>query len=141
MNHTKEVDEDSLRILHLPLLCPQMYFIEGVVVSDTGMPDLKHPALTYALRGVAALEVQIEGPNRDLHSGIYGGAIENPAIALSKLLAKMIDKNGRITVPGFYNDVIKLSAYERRQMARIPFNERNFKKLLGFLLTLRIRFL
>ena len=104
---------------------------EGVVVSDTGMPDLKHPALTYALRGVAALEVRIEGPNRDLHSGIYGGAIENPAIALSKLLAKMIDKNGRITVPGFYNDVIKLSAYERKQMARIPFNERNFKKLLG----------
>lgn len=104
---------------------------EGVVVSDTGMPDLKHPALTYALRGVAALEVRLDGPNRDLHSGIYGGSIENPAIALSKLLAQMIDKKGRITIPGFYEDVIKLSAYERKQMARVPFSEGNYKKLLG----------
>ena len=104
---------------------------EGVVVSDTGMPDLKHPALTYALRGVAALEVRLDGPDRDLHSGIYGGSIENPAIALSKLLAQMIDKNGRITIPGFYEDVIKLSAYERKQMARVPFSESNYKKLLG----------
>ncbi len=104
---------------------------EGVVVSDTGMPDLKHPALTYALRGVAALEVRLDGPNRDLHSGIYGGSIENPAIALSKLLAQMIDKKGRITIPNFYEDVIKLSAYERKQMARVPFSEGNYKKLLG----------
>tara|TARA_B100000530_G_scaffold76356_1_gene45706 strand:- start:535 stop:1905 length:1371 start_codon:yes stop_codon:yes gene_type:complete len=104
---------------------------EGVVVSDTGMPDLKHPALTYALRGVAALEVRLDGPNRDLHSGIYGGSIENPAIALSKLLAQMIDKKGRITIPGFYEDVIKLSAYERKQMARVPFSEGKYKKLLG----------
>lgn len=104
---------------------------EGVVVSDTGMPDLKHPALTFALRGVAALEVRLDGPNRDLHSGIYGGSIENPAIALSKLLAQMIDKKGRITIPGFYKDVIKLSAYERKQMARVPFSEGNYKKLLG----------
>ena len=104
---------------------------EGVVVSDTGMPDLKHPALTYALRGVAALEVRLDGPDRDLHSGIYGGSIENPAIALSKLLAQMIDKKGRITIPGFYEDVIKLSAYERKQMARVPFSEGNYKKLLG----------
>ena len=104
---------------------------EGVVVSDTGMPDLKHPALTYALRGVAALEVRLDGPDRDLHSGIYGGSIENPAIALSKLLAQMIDKNGRITIPSFYEDVIKLSAYERKQMARVPFIEGKYKKLLG----------
>ena len=104
---------------------------EGVVVSDTGMPDLKHPALTYALRGVAALEVRLDGPNRDLHSGIYGGSIENPAIALSKLLAQMIDKKGRITIPGFYEDVTKLSSYERKQMARVPFSEGNYKKLLG----------
>ena len=104
---------------------------EGVVVSDTGMPDLKHPALTYALRGVAALEVRLDGPDRDLHSGIYGGSIENPAIALSKLLAQMIDKKGRITIPSFYEDVINLSAYERKQMARVPFKEGKYKKLLG----------
>lgn len=104
---------------------------KGVVVSDTGMPDLKHPALTYALRGVAALEVQLVGPDRDLHSGIYGGSIENPALALSKLLAQMIDNNGRIAIPGFYDDVIKLSSYERKQMARVPFSEAKYKKLLG----------
>lgn len=104
---------------------------EGVVVSDTGMPDLKHPALTYALRGVAALEVRLDGPDRDLHSGIYGGSIENPAIALSKLLAQMIDRKGRITIPSFYEDVINLSAYERKQMARVPFKEGKYKKLLG----------
>lgn len=104
---------------------------DGVVVSDTGMPDLKHPALTYALRGVAALEVRLDGPDRDLHSGIYGGSVENPAMALSKLLAQMIDKNGRIAVHGFYDDVAKLSAYERKQMARVPFSEAKYKKLLG----------
>ena len=104
---------------------------DGVVVSDTGMPDLKHPALTYALRGVAALEVRLDGPDRDLHSGIYGGSVENPAMALSKLLAQMIDKNGRIAVPGFYDDVAKLSAYERKQMSRLLFSEARYKKLLG----------
>ena len=104
---------------------------DGVVVSDTGMPDLKHPALTYALRGVAALEVTLTGPDRDLHSGIYGGSVENPAMALSQLLGGMIDKNGRITVPGFYDDVAKLTAYERRQLARAPYSEAKYKKLLG----------
>ncbi|GIT12962.1 MAG: hypothetical protein CM1200mP34_3680 [Verrucomicrobiales bacterium] len=104
---------------------------DGVVVSDTGMPDLKPPALTYALRGVAALEVTLTGPDRDLHSGIYGGSVENPAMALSQLLGGMIDKNGRITVPGFYDDVAKLTAYERRQLARAPYSEAKYKKLLG----------
>ena len=104
---------------------------DGVVVSDTGMPDLKHPALTYALRGVAALEVKLTGPDRDLHSGIYGGSVENPAMALSKLLGRMINKNGSINLPGFYDDVVKLTAYERRQLARVPYSEAKYKKLLG----------
>jgi len=104
---------------------------DGVVVSDTGMPDLKHPALTYGLRGVAALEVKLTGPDRDLHSGIYGGTVENPAMALSKLLGRMINKNGSINVPGFYDDVVKLTAYERRQLARVPYSEAKYKKLLG----------
>jgi acetylornithine deacetylase/succinyl-diaminopimelate desuccinylase-like protein len=104
---------------------------DGVVVSDTGMPDLKHPALTYALRGVAALEVKLTGPDRDLHSGIYGGSVENPAMALSKMLGRMINKNGSINVPGFYDDVVKLTAYERRQLARVPYSEAKYKKLLG----------
>ena len=104
---------------------------DGIVVSDTGMPDLKHPALTYGLRGVAALEVKLTGPDRDLHSGIYGGTVENPAMALSKLLGRMINKNGSINVPGFYDDVVKLTAYERRQLARVPYSEAKYKKLLG----------
>jgi acetylornithine deacetylase/succinyl-diaminopimelate desuccinylase-like protein len=104
---------------------------DAVVISDTGIPDLKHPALTYALRGIIALEVKLIGPSRDLHSGIYGGTVDNPAMALCRLLAQLRDKNGRITVPGLYDDVAPLSAYERKQLARIPFNEAAYRKSLG----------
>lgn len=104
---------------------------DAIVISDSGIPSLKHPALTYALRGIAAFEVRLDGPSRDLHSGIYGGSLENPAMALCQLLAQMRDKKGRISVPGFYDDVVKLSAYERKQMARVPFNEAKYRKFLG----------
>ncbi|MGA2863813.1 MAG: dipeptidase [Verrucomicrobiota bacterium] len=104
---------------------------DAVVISDTGMPSPKHPALTYALRGIAAFEILLSGPARDLHSGIFGGTVDNPALALCQLLAKLRDKNGRVTIPGFYGDVQPLSAYERRQLARLPFNERDYRKLLG----------
>jgi acetylornithine deacetylase/succinyl-diaminopimelate desuccinylase-like protein len=104
---------------------------DAVVVSDTGMPSPKHPALTYALRGIAAFELVMRGPSRDLHSGIFGGCVDNPAMALSQLLAKLRDKNGRVTVPGFYDDVAQLSAFERKQMARLPGNDREFQKFLG----------
>ncbi len=87
---------------------------DAVVVSDTGMPDKDHPALTYALRGIIAFEITVRGPSRDLHSGIFGGAVDNPAMALSQLLARLRDKNGRIAIPGFYDDVAPLSAYERK---------------------------
>jgi acetylornithine deacetylase/succinyl-diaminopimelate desuccinylase-like protein len=104
---------------------------DAVVVSDTGMPDKKHPALTYGLRGIIAFEIILHGPSRDLHSGIFGGAIENPAIALSKLLSKMHDKNGKVAAPGFYDDVIPLSAYERKQFKRLPTTDSELQKLLG----------
>ena len=104
---------------------------DAVVVSDTGLPEKKLPALTVALRGIAALEIIVHGPSRDLHSGIFGGSLENPAMALSQLLAKMRDKNGHITIPGFYDDVQPLSAYERKEMGRLPYNERDYKKFLG----------
>lgn len=103
----------------------------AVVISDSGIPSLKHPALTYALRGIAAFEIRIDGPSRDLHSGIYGGSLENPAMALCQLLAQVRDAKGRIKVPGFYEDVVKLSAYERKQMARVPSNEAKYRKFLG----------
>jgi acetylornithine deacetylase/succinyl-diaminopimelate desuccinylase-like protein len=104
---------------------------EAVVISDTGMPDLKHPALTYGLRGIAAVEVKVHGPSRDVHSGIYGGSLENPALALCQLLARLRDARGRILIPGFYDEVTPLSAFERRQLARLPFQERRYRKFLG----------
>jgi acetylornithine deacetylase/succinyl-diaminopimelate desuccinylase-like protein len=103
----------------------------AVVISDTGMPDLKHPALTYALRGILACEVTLSGPSRDLHSGIFGGTVDNPAMALCQMLAQLRDKKGRINIPGFYDDVAKLSAYERAQAARFPMSEAHYRKFLG----------
>lgn len=104
---------------------------DAVVISDTGMPSKNIPALTYALRGITALEIKLTGPGRDLHSGIFGGSVENPAMALCRLLAQMRDSNGRITVPGFYDDVKPLSKFEREQMKRLPYNEEQYRKLLG----------
>jgi acetylornithine deacetylase/succinyl-diaminopimelate desuccinylase-like protein len=103
----------------------------AVVISDTGMPSLKHPALTYALRGIAACEIILRGPTRDLHSGIFGGTVDNPAMALCQMLAQLRDKNGRVNIPGFYNDVAKLSALERKQAAKIPMTEAQYRKFLG----------
>src|ERR1043166_3714643 len=104
---------------------------DAIVISDTGMPDLKHPALTYALRGISAIEVRMRGPARDLHSGIFGGSGDNPAMVLCQLLARLRDKNGRVAIPGFYDDVVPLSGYERKQLARIPFNPEAYRKFLG----------
>jgi len=104
---------------------------EAVVISDTGMPGLKYPALTYALRGIIACEIIVHGPSRDLHSGIYGGTVDNPAMVLCQMLAQLRDKQGRINIPGFYNDVAKLSAYERKEAARLPMNAGEYRKFLG----------
>jgi len=104
---------------------------DAVVVSYTGMPDKNHPALTYALRGIIAFEITLHGPSRDLHSGIFGGALDNPAMALSQLLAKLRDKNGRIAVPGFYDDVKPLTAYERKEFKRLPITDRQLQNLMG----------
>jgi acetylornithine deacetylase/succinyl-diaminopimelate desuccinylase-like protein len=103
----------------------------AVIISDNGIPDLDHPGLTYALRGIAALEIKIEGPSRDLHSGIYGGSLENPAMALCQILARLRDPRGRITIPGFYDDVLPLSAFERKALARAPHRDRVYREFLG----------
>lgn len=102
-----------------------------IVVSDTGMPAPGCPALTYALRGIIAFEITLHGPARDLHSGIFGGAVENPAMALAQLLAKVRDDNGRVKIPGFYAGVAPLSKYEREQIKRYPLSDRKLKQLLG----------
>jgi acetylornithine deacetylase/succinyl-diaminopimelate desuccinylase-like protein len=104
---------------------------DAVVISDTGMPSPRHPALTYALRGIVAFEVTVRGPSRDLHSGIFGGCLENPAMALCQMLAKLRDDKGRVAIPGFYDDVRPLSAFERQQLRRLPFKPREFQKFLG----------
>jgi acetylornithine deacetylase/succinyl-diaminopimelate desuccinylase-like protein len=105
--------------------------VQAIVVSDNGMPDLKHPALTYGLRGVAACEVRLKGPNRDLHSGIYGGAVDNPAMVLCQMLAKLRDRYGRVAVPGFYDDVAPLSKLEREQSKRFPHKDSKLARDLG----------
>ena len=102
-----------------------------VLVSDTSMlaPDL--PSLTTGLRGLAYWEVEVTGPNRDLHSGHFGGAVANPINVLCDLLARMTDADGRITVPGFYDEVEELSAEERGMLEQIPFDEERYKASIG----------
>jgi len=104
---------------------------EAVVISDTGMPSKQMPALTCSLRGIAAFEVTLHGPNRDLHSGIFGGTVDNPAMALCQLVARLRDRNGRVAIPGFYDDVLPLSKAERKEFDRLGFKEKEYRKFLG----------
>ena len=104
---------------------------DGVVISDTGLVSPKHPTLTYALRGIAAVEVKVSGPGRDLHSGLFGGSVDNPAMVLCQILAALRDAKGRVTIPGFYDDVEPLTKFERRQLALQPFNDRTYRRFLG----------
>lgn len=105
--------------------------IDGVVISDTGMPSIDQPALTYALRGIVAFEIVLHGPSRDLHSGIFGGTVDNPAMALAQILAKVRDANGKITIPGFYDGVLPLSKLERNEFAKLKFDSVEYQKFLG----------
>lgn len=101
-----------------------------ILVSDTSMLSKDLPSLTTGLRGIAYWEVEVTGPNHDLHSGHFGGAVANPIIVLSEMLAKMIDERGRVTIPGFYDDVEELSPEERAMIASIPFDEDAYRKAL-----------
>src|SRR5438067_11499579 len=93
---------------------------EVVLVSDTGMIAPKTPTISYGLRGVAALEIKVTGPKMDLHSGIFGGAVANPATALARMLATLHDADGLIAVPGFYDDVVPLQDWEREAWKKLP---------------------
>ncbi len=101
-----------------------------ILVSDTGMIDPKTPSITTGLRGLSYWEVEVEGPNRDLHSGLFGGAVANPINALSKMIASMLDENNHVTLPGFYDDVIEVSDQERAMMAKAPFNLDEYEKAI-----------
>jgi acetylornithine deacetylase/succinyl-diaminopimelate desuccinylase-like protein len=98
-----------------------------VLISDTSMISLEHPSLETGLRGLSYVEVEVTGPDRDLHSGVYGGAVANPATILAKLIASMHDENNHITIPGFYDDVIELTEKEREMLNRAPYNEAEYK--------------
>lgn len=102
-----------------------------VVISDTAMFDKGVPSITYGLRGLAYTEVVLTGPNRDLHSGVYGGAVENPANVLSRLIAGLHDEDHRITIEGFYDDVRPLTDEDREAMEALPFDEKRFLKDIG----------
>ena len=102
-----------------------------VIVSDTSMFSKDHPTITYATRGIAALEVHVDGPSRDLHSGVFGGSVANPVMTLGRLLAACVDANGHVVVPGFYDGVRPLEKWEREQFRRLPFNERAYARFLG----------
>jgi acetylornithine deacetylase/succinyl-diaminopimelate desuccinylase-like protein len=102
-----------------------------IVISDSGMYSKQHPAIVYATRGIAALEVRVDGPNRDLHSGVFGGSVSNPAMVLAQLLASCVDDTGHVAVPGFYDDVLPVTQWERAQFARLPFNAKQYAKFLG----------
>ena len=93
-----------------------------VLVSDTGIINNTTPSICVGLRGLSYVEVEVTGPNRDLHSGLYGGAVANPINVLSKMIASLHNENGTINIPGFYNDVIEVSNMDRKEMAKAPFN-------------------
>ncbi|MCU0397887.1 MAG: dipeptidase [Cyclobacteriaceae bacterium] len=102
-----------------------------ILISDTALISLEHPSITAGLRGLSYVEVEVTGPNRDLHSGVYGGAVANPINVLSKMIASLHDENGRVTIPGFYDKVAELSQAERDAINKAPFNLDNYKKELG----------
>ena len=102
-----------------------------VVISDSCQFAPGQPAITYGLRGIAYFELRVTGPKQDLHSGTFGGAVTNPANALAQVLAALIDADGRIQIPGFYDDVVPLAEREREQFAALPFHESSFIEKTG----------
>lgn len=104
---------------------------DAVLISDTSLYDAGVPTITYGLRGLAYMEVEVVGPNRDLHSGTYGGAVPNPINILAEMIAKLKDKDGRITITGFYKDVLKLTKEERQNFKALKFSEKEFAKSIG----------
>ncbi|NOY36245.1 MAG: dipeptidase [Chlorobi bacterium] len=102
-----------------------------ILISDTTMIAQDIPSITVGLRGLAYMEVEVTGPDRDLHSGLYGGAVMNPVNALAKMIASLTDTNNRITIPGFYDDVLEVSDEERNEMAKTPFDIEEWKEAIG----------
>lgn len=123
--------EEEVGSSNLETFCKKnkkMLDCDMVLISDTSIINNKTPSITVGLRGLSYLEVEVTGPNKDLHSGVYGGAVANPINILAKMIASMQDKNNKITIPGFYNDVEVVSRKERKLMNEAPFSETSYKK-------------
>ena len=101
-----------------------------ILVSDTSMIGKETPSITTGLRGLAYWQIEVDGPNRDLHSGHFGGAVKNPVNALCEMLAQIVDKDGRITIPGFYDDVLPIPEEERAMIAQIPFSQEKYNRAI-----------
>lgn len=104
---------------------------DAVLISDTSLWDEGVPTITYGLRGISYMEIEVTGPNRDLHSGTYGGAVPNPVNILADIISKLKDKNGKITIPGFYEDVLKPSKQEKENLKKLKYSEKEFAKSIG----------
>src|ERR1044071_4355050 len=102
-----------------------------ILISDTAMLSLGTPSIDVGVRGLSYIEVEITGPDRDLHSGVYGGAVANPITILAKMIATLHDENNHITIPGFYDDVVEATVEERKKMAAAPYDEKEYKEDLG----------
>jgi acetylornithine deacetylase/succinyl-diaminopimelate desuccinylase-like protein len=102
-----------------------------ILISDSSMISMENPSIDIGVRGLAYIQVEVTGANRDLHSGVYGGAVGNPITMLAKMIASCHDENNHITIPGFYNDVVESTAAERKLMAEAPYDENEYKSDLG----------
>lgn len=109
----------------------EMLKADVILISDTAMLSLQTPSIDVGVRGLSYIEVEVTGPKRDLHSGVYGGAVANPVTILAKMIASFHDENNHVTIPGFYDDVIESSDAERAEMAKAPYNEEAYKQDLG----------
>ncbi|MDR1415076.1 MAG: dipeptidase [Odoribacteraceae bacterium] len=126
--------EEEIGSPNLPEFCRQhadMLAADVILVSDTSMIAPDTPSITTGLRGLAYWQVEVTGPHADLHSGLFGGAVANPINTLCAMIARMQDERGRITIPGFYDDVREVSPVERARMAAAPFNEEEYKRSIG----------
>ncbi len=125
--------EEEIGSIHLEDFCrehKEMLKADIILVSDTGMVSKDVPSLTSGLRGLAYWQIEVTGPNRDVHSGHFGGAIANPINELCKLIAQVQDEDGRIQIPHFYDDVIELTEIERDMIAQVPFSEEKYLKAI-----------
>ncbi|HND74392.1 MAG TPA: dipeptidase, partial [Saprospiraceae bacterium] len=126
--------EEEIGSVHLGKFCEDhkdMLKSDVILISDTSIIDNQTPSITTGLRGLAYMEVEVTGANRDLHSGVYGGAVANPINVLAKMIAGMHDENNHITIPGFYDAVENLSREERDAMAEAPFSLEGYQRDLG----------